>query len=413
MNTFLNQWQPIKVVLVTLLSATFLFILPNIGTSQCFLNTTTNQYETANGEPCVNTIITAVPFLRIAPDARSAGMGDAGLATSADANALHFNDSKLAFAENTTGFSFTYTPWLRALDVKNVYLIHAAGYHQLDGLSTVGLSFRYFSLGELAFTNGNGMSLGIGRPSELEIKAAFVRNFSSRLSGGFGLKYIHSNLAAGQVVGGQPIFAGESVSTDLSMTYQSPALTVGLAITNLGQKITYTNSVNKDFIPANLGIGVAWNKQLNESMKLTLTIDINKLLVPSPDPAGTDDDNDGVPDYKQVSTIKSIFTSFGDANGGFKEEIRELMFSFGAELIVKNSIAFRTGFFGEHSTKGNRKYFTTGLGYTYKFITVNGSYLLAVNSQRNPLDNTIRASLLFNFGRLNNWEAGKKNHKKV
>ncbi len=400
MNTFLNQWQCTQVALISLLSITFLLSFPNFGNSQCFLNTSTNQYETATGEPCVNTIITAVPFVRIAPDARSAGMGDAGLATPADANALHFNDSKLAFAENATGFSFTYTPWLQALNVNNVYLIHAAGYHQLDGLSTVGLSLRYFSLGEIAFTNANGMSLGIGRPSELEIKTAFVRNFSPYLSGGFGFKYIHSNLAAGQVVGGQPIFAGESLAFDLSMTYHTPKLTVGLAITNLGQKITYTNSVNKDFIPANLGIGVAWNKQLDENSKLTLTTDFNKLLVPTPDPAGTDDNNDGVPDYKQISTLEGIFTSFGDAHGGFSEELRELMFSFGAELKFRNFLAFRTGYFTEHSTKGNRKYLTTGLGYTYKFITVNGSYLIPSTSQKNPLDNTIRVSLLLNFGDL-------------
>ena len=408
MNTFLNQRQPVQVVLATLLSATFLFILPNLGTSQCFLNTNTNQYETATGEPCVNTIITAVPFLRITPDARSSGMGDAGIATSADANALHFNDSKLAFAENATGFSFTYAPWLRALDLDNVYLLHAAGYHQLDGLSTVGLSMRYFSLGEIAFTNANGMSLGIGRPSELELKAAFVRNFSPNFAAGFGLKYIHSNLAAGQNIGGQPIFAGEALAFDLSTTYQTPTLTIGLAITNLGQKITYTNSINKDFIPANLGIGIAWNKQLNENNKLTLTTDINKLLAPTPDPAGTDANLDGVPDYLQRGYVSSVFGSFGDAHGGFSEELRELMFSFGAEFQFRDFIAVRTGYFTEHSTKGNRKYLTTGLGYTYRFITVNGSYLIPATNQKSPLANTIRVSLLLHFGDLSLKENIKK-----
>lgn len=401
MNTCLKQWQYHQLALIPLLTIILVLCLPRIGNSQCFLNTATNQYETTTGAPCVNTIITAVPFLRIAPDARSAGMGDAGIATSADANALHFNDSKLAFAENTTGFSLTYTPWLRALNVKNVYLLHTAGYHQLDKLNTIGLSFRYFSLGELSFTNSNGMTLETGKPSELEIKTAFVRAFSPQFSGGFGLKYIHSNLAAGQLVGGQNIFAGESFALDLSATYQTPTLTIGLAVTNLGQKITYTNSINQDFIPANLGLGIAWNKQLNENSKLTLTTDINKLLVPTPDLAGTDENLDGVPDYRQISTIDGIFTSFGDAHGGFSEELRELMFSFGGEFQFRDFIALRTGYFMEHSTKGNRKYLTTGLGYTYKFITVNGSYLVSLANQQNPLDNTIRVSVLFNFGKIN------------
>ncbi len=160
MNTFLSQWQPIQVVLIILLSATFLFVLPNIGTSQCFLNTTTNQYETVTGEPCVNTIITAVPFLRIAPDARSAGMGDAGLAVSTDANAIHFNASKLVFAENRTGLSLTYTPWLSALELKDVYLGYLSGYHQINEAHAIGLSIRYFSLGETLFTDENGIPIG-------------------------------------------------------------------------------------------------------------------------------------------------------------------------------------------------------------------------------------------------------------
>jgi len=400
MNTFFNQWQCIGPALTTFLTISLFLVLPNTGNSQCFLNTSTNQYETATGEPCVNTIITAVPFLRIAPDARSAGMGDAGLATSADASALHFNPSKLAFTEKKAGFGLTYTPWLRALNVNDVYLGYASGYFKFDYLNTVGLGIKYFSLGEIAFTNANGAPIGSGRPNEFELNANFIRQFSSKFSGSFGLKYIYSNLAAGQMIGGTSISAGKSLAMDFSFTYHTPNLTVGLAMTNLGQKITYTNSVNKDFIPSNLGIGVAWHKEWKKETTLTLTTDINKLLAPSPDPAGADEDLDGVPDYKQIGTFESIFTSFGDAHGGFKEELRELMFSFGAELFVKHGIAFRTGYFWEHSTKGNRKYFTTGLGYTYKFATINGSYLITTTNQRNPLDTTFRISLLFNFGSL-------------
>jgi hypothetical protein len=391
---------------ISFLAISLCLFLSNRGISQCTFNPISKKYESASGESCINSIITAVPFLRIIPDARSAGMGDAGLATSADPSALHFNASKLAFAKERSGLGLTYSPWLRALEVDNLFFAYASGYHQLNHLNTVGVSLRYFSLGDIAFTNANGMPLGNGRPNELEIKGAFIRKLSERLAAEVGFKYIYSNLAAGQSVGGRNITAGKSLAFDFSATYQLPHLTFGLALTNLGQKITYTNSVNKDFIPANIGIGVAWNKQLNETTTLTLTTDINKLLVPTPDLALTDADLDGVPDYKQASTLKGAFSSFGDAPNGFSEELRELMFSFGAELITKYNIALRTGFFGEHSTKGNRKYITTGLGYTFKMITINGSYLMMTNRQNNPLDNTFRLSLLLNFNAGNKVKEG-------
>jgi len=235
----------------------------------------------------------------------------------------------------------------------------------------------------------------------IKLMLTSARKLTNRFSGGLGLKYIYSDLAAGQEVGGESITAGKSIAMDFSFTYQTPALTIGLAATNLGQKITYTNSVNKDFIPGNLGIGIAWNKQLNENNKLTLTTDINKLLAPTPDSALTDADGDGVPDYKQKDYLPSIFGSFSDAPGGFSEELRELMFSFGGELLFQDFLAVRAGYFTEHSTKGNRKYLTIGLGYTYKFVTLNGSYLVTTSNQENPLDNTFRVSLLFKFGKQN------------
>ena len=398
MNTCLNQFKRLQLGLITFLAINFLLILPNIGTSQCFLNSNTNQYETANGEPCVNTIITAVPFLRMTPDARAAGMGDAGIATSADASALHFNASKLAFAAHKTGVGFTFTPWLKALNVNDVYLAYGSGYYQFSEKDVIGLGVRYFSLGEIGFTNANGQPIDSGRPNELSVNLSYARKLSTKFSGGFGLKYIYSNLASGQEVGGATITAGKSIAMDFSFTYQTPTITIGLAATNLGQKITYTQSINKDFIPANLGIGIAWNKQLNENNRLTLTTDINKLLVPSPDLALTDNDNDGVPDYRQQSAIEGIFSSFGDAHGGFSGELRELMFSFGLELLLQEAIAIRTGYFTEHSTKGNRKYLTLGLGYTYKFATLNGSYLVTTSDLESPLNNTFRLGLLFNFG---------------
>ena len=329
-------------------------------------------------------------------------MGDAGIATSADASALHFNASKLAFAKDKAGFGLTYTPWLRALESNdtlsnNYHLGYVSGYFKIDPLNTVGLSVRYFLLGEVIFTDENGVPISNGKPSEWEFNASYARKFSQNFSGGFGLKYIYSNLGDG--ISG--IDAGTAIAMDFSFTYQTPILTIGLAATNLGQRITYTSSINQDFLPANLGLGIAWNKQLNENNKLTLTTDINKLLAPTPDPAGTDANFDGVPDYKQRSYLSSVFGSFSDASGGFSEEFRELMFSFGMEFQFQDFLAFRTGYFTEHSTKGGREYLTTGLGYTYKFITLNGSYLKAINQLNSPLDNTFRVSLLFAFNNQN------------
>ncbi|MEM6316340.1 MAG: type IX secretion system outer membrane channel protein PorV [Bacteroidota bacterium] len=373
--------------------------------AQCFVNPNTGKLETPLGEPCVNTIITAVPFLRIVPDARSAAMGDAGIATSTDANSIHFNASKMVFGEDKGGVAVTYTPWLRALNVNDVYLAYLSGYYQLNEEEAAGFSLRYFSLGDIAFTDENGNPLGNGRPNEFELNGSYARKLGDKLSAGLGAKFIFSNLAAGQEVGGEQISAGTAFAADISMTYKTPVelssgesnLTLGLALTNLGSKITYTNSINKDFIPANLGLGAAWDLDFDEFNRLTVAMDINKLMAPTPDPLLTDEDGDGVPDYKQVSTFRGVFGSFSDAPDGIAEELRELMYSFGLEYWYDKQFAVRAGYFYEHSTKGNRKYFTVGLGLKYNVFGLNISYLVPTTNQRNPLDNTLRFSMLFDF----------------
>ena len=383
-----------------------LFGLSEQSFAQCFEDPPgSGNFVTAIGEPCVNTIITAVPFLRIVPDARSAAMGDVGIATSTDANALHFNASKMVFGEDKGGVAVTYTPWLRALNVNDVYLAYLSGYYQLDDQQAAGFSLRYFSLGDIAFTDENGMPLGNGRPNEFELNGAYARKLSDNFSAGLSAKFIFSNLAAGQEVGGEEISAGTAFAADISLTYNTDVelnngtsdLTFGMAISNLGSKITYTNSINRDFIPANLGIGAAWNLDFDEYNRLTIAADINKLLVPTPDPLGTDDNLDGVADYKQVSTFSGVFGSFSDAPDGFAEELRELMYSVGLEYWYDKQFAVRTGYFYEHSTKGNRKYFTVGLGLKYNVFGLNISYLVPTTNQRNPLDNTLRFSMLFDF----------------
>lgn len=387
--------------------ATLVLLLPvfnlSAQSSTCFDDGSGNPVN-ALGGACNNAIITAVPFLRIVPDARSAAMGDAGIALTPDANSIHFNASKLAFAEESTGVAITYTPWLRALNVNDVYLAYLSGYKQLNEDQTVGFGLRYFSLGDIGFTDENGIPLGNGRPNQLELNLTYARKLSKKLAAGIGAKYVYSNLASGQEVGGEAINSGKGFAADISFTFQTPieldhqesALRVGLALTNLGSKITYTNSINADWMPANFGFGVAWDIEMNEHNRLTFTTDINKLMVPTRNPIDTSGD------FQSKGTIAGILGSFGDSPGGFAEELRELMFSFGMEYWYDQQFALRMGYFHEHSTKGNRKYFTAGIGIKYQVFALNISYLIPTTTQRNPLDNTLRFSMLFDFGGLPN-----------
>lgn len=369
------------------------------------------KFFNLGGGPCVNTVVTAVPFLRIVADARSGGMGDAGIAISPDANAMHFNASKLVFAEQDFSVSATYTPWLRSLGLNDVYLAYLSGYSKIgqSDLQALGFSLRFFSLGSIQFTDENGSALDIGRPNELELAFAYSRKLTDKFSAAVTGKFIYSDLASGQTVQGEAIEAGIAGAADVSFTYTTPVelknsdseLTLGLALTNLGSKITYTNSLNRDFLPANLGIGAAWNIELDDYNSITFATDINKLMVPTPcqgEAADCDTDGDGILDYKEASSISGIFSSFGDAPEGFEEELRELMYSFGIEYWYDKQFAVRAGYFSEHSQKGNRKYLTLGLGLKYNVFGLNFSYLVPTTNQQNPLDNTLRFSLLFDFG---------------
>ncbi len=376
----------------------------------CEFNVQTGEYiNPSTGGPCINTIITAVPFLRITPDARSGAMGDVGIATSADPNAMHFNTSKLPFADSDFGVSATYTPWLRALGLTDVYMAYLSAYGKFGdrGEQAAGVGLRYFSLGQINFTNDNGDPQGTGRPNEFELSGTYARQLSDNFSVGIAAKFIYSNLAADQVVGGIEIKPGITGAADISFTFTKPLkmggmkgrTTTGLAITNIGPKITYTNSINKDYIPTNLGLGTALELDLDEFNSLTFALDLNKLMVPTPpiDPVDLDP-ADGQPDYKQQGLIGAMFSSFGDAPNGFGEEMREFSFSAGAEYWYDEQFAVRTGYYWEHPTKGNRQFFTVGLGVKYSIFGLNFSYLVPTSNQRNPLDNTLRFSLLFDFG---------------
>lgn len=351
----------------------------------------------------INVVTSAVPFLRISPDARSGGMGDVGIATIPDASSIFWNLAKLPFAKSNSQIALTYTPWLKGLDLNDVYLLSAAGYYQLDETQAISGSLRYFSLGNIQFTDYSGTITGDFRPRELGVDVGYSRKLSDKLGLGLALRYIYSNLAGGGYSGGTTYKAGNAVAGDVSLFYDGSeggdvsGFNFGLALSNLGSKISYTNDASqKDFIPANLGLGAAYVSAIDDMNKITFGLDINKLLVPTPPALG---DQAALDAYHSKSPVASWFSSFGDAPGGFKEELKEFQISAGAEYSYNDQFLLRAGYFYEAPTKGDRKYFSVGAGLNYNMFGLNFSYLIPSGSgiNRNPLSNTLRFSLLFNL----------------
>jgi Type IX secretion system protein PorV len=350
----------------------------------------------------LNVVTTAVPFLRISPDARTGGMGDLSVATSPDANSGFYNLAKIPFNEAQAGVGVTYTPWLKDLGLNDVYLASLAGYYKFDENQAINASVRYFSLGNIQFTDNLGNDLNSFRPKEFGIDVGYSRKLSDQLSIGVGLKYIYSNLAGGAATNGSNYKAGTAVAGDLGFYYQGKneigtGWAFGAALTNLGSKIAYTdNADQKDFIPANLGFGTTYTKVFDAQNKISFGVDVNKLLVPTPPAEG---DTAALTDYRTKGVVSSWFSSFGDAPGGFSEEMKEFQVSVGGEYWYNNQFALRAGYFWEDATKGNRKYFTMGIGIKYNIFGLNFSYLIPSGSgvNRNPLSNTLRFSLLFDL----------------
>ena len=355
-----------------------------------------------NAQERINVVTTAVPFLRISPDARAGGMGDIGIATSPDAGGGFWNIGKVAFNESKGGIAATYTPWLKNL-VNDVYLASLSGYYKFDELQALNVGLRYFSLGNIQFTDGLGNNWGNGRPREFSFDLGYSRKLSDQLGLGIALRYINSDLTNGVPSGTTSYKAGNSVAGDIGIYYDGKddlgdGFAFGLTLSNLGSKISYTGNADaKDFIPANLGIGATWTKNFNEDNKLTFGLDINKLMVPTP-PANLSD-SAAISQYRNKGVVSSWFSSFGDAPDGFKEELKEFQISAGAEFWYKNQFSLRAGYFFEDKTKGNRRYFTTGLGVKYNIFGLNFSYLLPSGSgvTQNPLSNTLRFSILFDL----------------
>ncbi|HMO88801.1 MAG TPA: type IX secretion system outer membrane channel protein PorV [Lacibacter sp.] len=350
----------------------------------------------------INVVTTAVPMLRISPDARSGGMGDLGIATTADANASFWNQAKIPFATQQSAIGITYTPWLKDLGLNDVYIVTAAGYHQFAEGQAISASLRYFNLGNIQFTDFAGNDLQSFRPREWSLDAGYSRSLSDKIGVGVALRFIYSNLANGNT-NGVTYKPGTAVAGDLSFYYNGinengQGFTAGAVMSNLGSKISYTNDARgRDYIPANLGIGAMYHAVLDETSKLSFGVDINKLLVPTPPTSRSPEALDA---YRNKSVISSWFSSFGDAPGGFGEELKEFQISTGMEYNYSDLFFARAGYFHEARTKGNRRFFSAGLGVKYNKLGFNFSYLVPTGQgiNRNPLSNTTRFSILFDLG---------------
>lgn len=392
--------------------------------SACFL-TAKSQISTDELSGKVNTLTSAVPFLTIAPDSRAGALGDLGVATTADAASMHWNPAKYAFIDSKMGISLSYTPWLRAL-IPDINLSYLAGYYRLDDRQTVAATLRYFSLGNIMFTNIYGQPLRDYRPKEFAFDAAYSFKLSENLSTAIAMRYIFSDLTGG--IGQSESHAGSTVAGDVSIFYTNKnasfmgapgVFSYGLNFTNIGGKISYTED-EKDFIPIALKTGASYTTILDAYNSLTFSIDLNKLLIPTP-PILVDDPNqpgsfDTIGNNPDIAVPVAIFRSFYDAPGVlrsdstrsvFTEEMREIMISAGIEYWYSKQFAIRAGYFHEHETKGNRKFFTVGLGLKLNMFGLDFAYLIPT-VQRHPLENTLRFSLTLDIAALKKEESKKE-----
>lgn len=352
-------------------------------------------------------ITTAVPFLLITPDARAAGMGELGVATSADAYSQQWNPAKYAFATQQFGIGFSYTPYLSNL-VNDIFLGNVTFYNKLSEQSAWAVSFKYFSLGDINFNELVGNTIvdqGIQRPTELALDASYSLKLSDQFSMAVGLRYLNSNLKLRGVNEVDASGKG-SVAVDIAGFYESREIAYsnfdgrwrgGFNVSNVGPKLQYDDGGQENFLPTNLKIGGGFDFILSSENVVTANVEFNKLLVPTPpirDNAGN------VIEGKEddIDFFKGVFQSFGDAPGGFSEELKEITWALGVEYKYQDSFALRTGFFNESEEKGSRKYATLGAGFKYNVINIDISYLFSASKVRNPLENTLRFSLTFNLG---------------
>jgi len=366
------------------------------------------QDETTIDEIGLNPVITGVPSLTIAPDARGGGMGDVGAATTPDVNSQYWNPAKYAFMKSNAGLSLSYTPWLRKL-VNDIDLAYVAGYYKFgnDGMQSVSGSLRYFSLGKVTITDTGGKEMGDVSPYEMAVDLGYSRKLSDNFSGAVTLRYILSDLQTMS----EEYNSASAFAADIAAYYTKPIQynngnegdwSLGLNISNIGSKINYGSTSN--FIPTNLKLGGGIRYPFDNYNSISVYGDLNKLLVPTrPIPAdGNYEDPtylEKLANYESMSPIKGIFTSLSDAPGGTKEELQEIAWSLGAEYNYNDQFFARGGYFNENMYKGNRKYFSLGAGFKMNVFKLDVSYLIST-AQSNPLDQTLRFSLSFDMDGL-------------
>lgn len=354
-----------------------------------------------------NALRVAVPFLMIAPDSRAGAMGDVGAASTPDINSQHWNAAKYPFAEHPWGFSLSYTPWLRNLGV-DINLSYLAGYYKFDEQQVLSASLLYFALGQIDFTSSTGQPISSHNANEFAFDMSYSRKFSDNIGGSVGFKFIHSDLTGGFAHQGQSAAkAGQSYAANIGSYYKRPIevdrkpgeLAFGLNISNIGTKLSYNDDATKDFIPTTLRLGGRFTMSMDDYNSVSFMLDFNKLLVPTPPRYDDFDDPTLITSGmdSDVSVITGMLQSFYDAPGGFREEIREISYAGGVEYSYLGQFFIRAGYFDEHMNKGNRKYFTLGAGVKYNIFKLDFAYLVPRAGQHNPLANTVRFTLGFEF----------------
>lgn len=392
----------------------------------------TTDYSQINGQLGLNTITTAVPFMGITPDSRAGGMGDAGTALSASSTSVYWNTSMLNFAKEKSEISLSYTPWLRNL-TNDIHLSYLAGYYKINDRHAVGGALRYFSLGEITFTDNSGNVIRDDKPSEFELTGAYAFRLSEKMSIGVNGKFAYSNLTGGLTVAGVDTKAGVAGATDLSFTYYNDEAKIGktkgvytfaTTINNIGNKIAYSETAQRDFLPMNLKIGNSFKAEFDKYNSLLFAIDLQKLLVPTPAYYDVVDGTNTMISGKDdnVGVIAGMLQSFYDAPGApvidaagnyvqnadgtfevnkgtkFKEELTEINIATGLEYWYNDVLAIRAGYFYENKNKGNRQYLNIGVGFKYNMFGIDISYLASTNGRQSPLANTLRFTLRLNFG---------------
>lgn len=355
----------------------------------------------------INVIQSAVPFLTIAPDSRAGAMGDVGAATSPDINSQHWNPAKYVFMEGQGGAALSYTPWLRRL-IPDINLAYLVGYKKLDGLQAISASLRYFSLGNIVFTDIYGTAQGQFNPNEFAIDVAYSRLFTDNLSGALLFRFIRSDLTGGKSVGDVDSKAGTAFAADLAFYYTNDIdlgandgrLSFGTNISNMGNKIFYTETQDPAFLPINWRLGGNLDIEIDDYNSFSFALDLNKLLVPTPPKYNNDGDSIIAGYDPNVSVPLGMLRSFYDAPGvdvtPLREELQEITYSLGAEYWYREQFAIRGGYFHEFANKGNRKYFSLGVGLRLNVFELDFAYLIPTYAN-NPLANTLRFTLGFDF----------------